>query len=134
MNWKGCQTPDAQFIIQGPQVHRTSPFRAIRSRGIICTEPGPLVQLYYLVAHLEMTRRPEFDFLYPRRSNTDVVVSRSTTTASVENQATTTKEDMEEGDLLLEAYVHRSRTEELEKRLNLQQSTHFTAAADLQAR
>ena len=85
-----------------------------------------------------MTRRPEIDFLYPQNratSTSDVDASRTTTTASVENQAATTKEDTDEdGDLLLEAYVHRSRTEELEKRLNLQQSTHFTAAADLQAR
>ena len=85
-----------------------------------------------------MTRRPEIDFLYPRNratSNTDVDASRTTATASEESQAAAMKEDTdEEGDLLLEAYVHRSRTEELEKRLNLQQSTHFTAAADLQAR
>ena len=84
-----------------------------------------------------MTRRPEFDLLYRSRSGDG---TNNNPGASWPDDSKPKplgedgKESEEENDLLLEAYVHRSRTEELEKRLNLQQSTHFTAAADLQAR
>ena len=83
-----------------------------------------------------MTRRPEFDLLYRSRSGDGTNNNLGTSWPDSKPKALGEdgKESEEENDLLLEAYVHRSRTEELEKRLNLQQSTHFTAAADLQAR
>ena len=84
-----------------------------------------------------MARRPEFDLLYRSRSgdgtNNNLGASWPDSKAKPLGEDGKESEE-EESDLLLEAYVHRSRTEELEKRLNLQQSTHFTAAADLQAR
>ena len=89
-----------------------------------------------------MARRPEFDLLYPNSScgstnnqGASRHSSKPETRAEEARSHFCCKESEEESDLLLlEAYVHRSRTEELEKRLNLQQSTHFTAAADFQAR
>ena len=82
-----------------------------------------------------MARRPEFDLLYPNRSGDSTNNPGASRHSSKPEARGESEEEEEEDDLLLlEAYVHRSRTEELEKRLNLQQSTHFTAAADLQAR
>ena len=92
--------------------------------------------------------RPEFDLLYPcSRTKSDLAISinkenitsRPSATATTNNHVAykpneDNHQDDDDGELLLEAYVHRSRSEELEKRLNLQQSTHFSAAADLQAR
>ena len=79
-----------------------------------------------------MARRPEFDLLYP---NSSCDSTKPETRGEEGLSHSCCEESEEENDLLLlEACVHRSRTEELEKRLNLQQSTHFTAAADLQAR
>jgi hypothetical protein len=76
--------------------------------------------------------RPEFDLLYSHvREKSDSMIL--TEDAENHEEGRHSKED-DEGDLLLEAYVHRSRTEELEKRLNLQQSNHLSAAVDLQAR
>lgn len=87
----------------------------------------------------KMTRRPEFDLLYPNNScdgTNHPGASRPCSKSETRGEdGLHCKESEEENDLLLlEAYVHRSRTEELEKRLNLQQNTHFTAAADLQTR
>jgi len=78
--------------------------------------------------------RPEFDLLYSHVcEKSDSTIRTEDAENHEEGHHSKEKED-DEGDLLLEAYVHRSRTEELEKRLNLQQSNHLSAAVDLQAR
>ena len=84
--------------------------------------------------------RPEFNLLYPghTRANNESITSRPSATDTNHTGASQLNEDNHLGDndssLLLEAYVHRSRSEELEKRLNLLQGAHFSATTDLQAR
>ena len=91
--------------------------------------------------------RPEFDLLYPghTRAKSDFstntnesITSRPFATDTNHAASQLNNEDTHQGDddsgLLLEAYVHRSRSEELEKRLNLLQGAHFSATTDLQAR
>ena len=90
--------------------------------------------------------RPEFDLLYHTRAKSDFSTTHNESTTTSRPSATDTyhaasqlnNEDNHQGDddssLLLEAYVHRSRSEELEKRLNLLQGAHFSATTDLQAR
>ena len=74
--------------------------------------------------------------LYPghTRANNESITSRPSATDTNHTGASQLNEDNDDSGLLLEAYVHRSRSEELEKRLNLLQGAHFSATTDLQAR
>lgn len=86
--------------------------------------------------------RPEFDLLYPGHTraksdfstNTNESITSRPSATDTNHAPPPTHQGDDDSGLLLEAYVHRSRSEELEKRLNVLQGAHFSATTDLQAR